>query len=56
MSIGVLRNEKGSLENVEDVLGGCGRRVSARAGGLLLNLVEENVCGLWVVSAANTVR
>ena len=51
----MLCNEKCGLENVENVLGGGRCGVSARVNGMLLNLVEKDVCGLRIVYAADTV-
>ena len=55
MVVNVLCNEKSGLENVENVLGGGRCGVSTRVSGVLLNLVEEDVCGLRIVYAADTV-
>ncbi len=56
MSVDVLGDEKGSLENVKDVLGGGRRRVRSSARGGRLDLVKEHVCGLRVVDVANAIR
>ena len=53
--VDMLCNEKSGLENVENVLGGGRCGVSTRVSGVLLDLVEENVCGLRIVYAANAV-
>ncbi len=53
--VNMLCNEKCGLENVENVLGGGRCGVSARVSGMLLNLVEKDVCGLRIVYAADTV-
>ena len=53
--IDVLWNKKGDLQDVENVLreGRCGMREGV--SGVLLYLVEENVCGLWIMCAADAV-
>ena len=56
MGVGVLGDEKSSLENVKDVLGGGGHRVSSCASGSRLDLVKKDVCGLRVMSVANAIR
>ena len=53
--VDMLCNEKYGLENVENFQGGGGCRVSARVSGMLLNLVEKDVCGLRIVYAADAV-
>ena len=55
MVVNVLCNEKSGLENVENVLGGGRCGVSARVSGMLLNLVEKDVCWLRIVYAADSV-
>ena len=54
--VDMLCNEKCGLENVENVLRGGGCGVSACVSGMLLNLVEKDVCGLRIVYAADAVR
>ena len=46
MIVDVVRNEKGSLENVKDVTGGCGWV------NVLVNLIEENLCRIGIVSVS----
>ena len=49
--VDVLRDEKCCLENVENVLGGSGCGVSLCVDVVLLNLIEKDMNGLWIVDA-----
>ena len=44
-------DEKCCLENVENVLGGSGCGVSLCVDVVLLNLIEKDLSGLWIVDA-----
>ena len=55
VTVDVLCDEKCCLENVENVLGGSWCGVSMCVSGVLLNLIEEDMSGLWIVCAADYV-
>ena len=51
--VDVMSNEESSLESVEDVSGGCGCRMSVWVDVVLVNLIEEDLCGVGIVDALN---
>ena len=48
-----MSNEESSLESVEDVSGGCGCRMSVWVDAVLVNLIEEDLCGVGIVYDLN---
>ena len=53
--VDVLSNEKCGLKDVQYVLGGGGCGVSVWVNVVMVDLVEENLCGLWIVDVLNRV-
>ena len=53
--VDVMSNEESSLESMENVSGGCGCRLSAWVDVVLVNLIEEDLCGVRIVDALNLV-
>ena len=49
--VDVMGDEEGCLESVEDVSGGCGCRMSVWVDVVLVNLIEEDLCGVGIVNA-----
>ena len=56
MVVDVLSNEKCGLKDVQYVLGGGGCGVSVWVNVVMVDLVKENLCGLWIVNVLNSIR
>ena len=53
--VDVMSNEESSLESMENVSGGGGCRVSVWVDVVLVDLIEEDLCGVRIVDALNLV-
>ena len=53
--VDVMSNEESSLESMENVSGGGRCRVSVRVDVVLVDLIEEDLCGVRIVDALNLV-
>ena len=54
--VDVMGDEEGSLESVEDVTRGCGCRLSVWVDVVLVNLIEEDLCGVGIANALHLFR
>ena len=54
--VDVLSNEECRLKDVEYVFGGGGCGVSVWVNVVMVDLVKENLRGVWIVNALNSAR